>query len=151
MTHPRRYTARSPRDRAAALGCAILVIAWSAGAALLVPHDARAQAHNPPKTQADTYDYQWTENPFAGDQEKIAAGQRLYKNTCYICHLDNGGRGPDLKKSKLVDTAFIRIVREGRKGTQMPAWREKLTEEEMWEVYAYIRAQAVAAGAPAPP
>jgi mono/diheme cytochrome c family protein len=43
-----------------------------------------------------------------------------------------------------VDTAFIRIVREGRKGTQMPAWREKLTEEEMWKIYAYIRAQAEA-------
>ncbi|MCG3202411.1 MAG: hypothetical protein NFCOHLIN_02294 [Gammaproteobacteria bacterium] len=142
MIHPQRNTARSVRDRAAGLGCAALVIALSAGAA---SPGARAQAHNPPKAQADTYDYRWTENPFAGNKEKIADGQRLYKNTCYICHLDNGGRGPDLKKSKLVDTAFLRIVREGRKGTQMPAWREKLTEEEMWEIYAYIRAQAEAA------
>lgn len=145
MIHPQRYTARSSPDRAAVLGCAVLVIAFSAGAVFFAPHDARAQAHNPPKAQADTYDYQWTENPFAGDEEEIADGQRLYKNTCYICHLENGGRGPNLKKSKLVDTAFIRIVREGRKGTQMPAWREKLTEEEMWKIYAYIRAQAEAA------
>jgi mono/diheme cytochrome c family protein len=144
MMHPQRYTARSARDRAAVLACVILVVASSAGAVLFAPRDARAQAHNPPKAQADTFEYQWTENPFAGDEEKIADGQRLYKNTCYICHLENGGRGPNLKKSKLVDTAFIRIVREGRKGTQMPAWREKLTEEEMWKIYAYIRAQAEA-------
>jgi mono/diheme cytochrome c family protein len=144
MMHPQRYTARSARDRAAVLACAILVVALSAGAVLFSPRDARAQAHNPPKAQADTFEYQWTENPFAGDEEEIADGQRLYKNTCYICHLENGGRGPNLKKSKLVDTAFIRIVREGRKGTQMPAWREKLTEEEMWKIYAYIRAQAEA-------
>jgi len=142
MMHPLRYTARSARDRAAVPGCAVLVVALSAGAALVAPNDARAQAHNPPKAQADTYDYQWTQNPFAGDEEKIADGQRLYKNTCYICHLENGGRGPNLKKSRLADTAFIRVVREGRKGTQMPAWRGKLTEEEMWKIYAYIRAQA---------
>lgn len=123
----------------------MIVVALSAGGALLAPPDARAQAHNPPKAQADSYDYEWTENPFAGDAEEIADGQRLYKNTCYICHLDNGGRGPNLKKSKLVDTAFIRVVREGRKGTQMPAWREKLTEKEMWKIYAFIRAQAEAA------
>lgn len=140
-----RYAARPASVRAAVLGCAILAIVLSVGAVLFAPRGARAQAHNPPKAQADTYEYQWTENPFSGDEKKIADGQRLYKNTCYICHLDNGGRGPDLKKSKLVNTAFIRIVREGRKGTQMPAWREKLTEEEMWEIYAYIRAQADAA------
>jgi mono/diheme cytochrome c family protein len=137
-----RYAARSPRDRAIILGTAFLIVASVGAAPLLASRDARAQAHNPPKSQPDSYEYQWTENPFAGDAEKIADGQRLYKNTCYICHLDNGGRGPNLKKSKLVDTAFIRIVREGRKGTQMPAWREKLTEEEMWKIYAFIRSTA---------
>jgi mono/diheme cytochrome c family protein len=142
MIHSHRYAARSRSDRAVILGIVFLMVASVGGGALLASRDARAQAHNPPKAQPDGYDYQWTENPFAGDAEEIADGQRLYKNTCYICHLDNGGRGPDLKKSKLVDTAFIRIVREGRKGTQMPAWREKLTEEEMWKIYAFIRSTA---------
>lgn len=106
------------------------------------PDAVRAQtaAHNPPKAVPDTYAYQWRENPFAGNGAMQEEGERLYKNTCYVCHLLDGGRGPNLKKSKLVDTGFLRVVREGRKGTQMPAWGRKLTEEEMWKIYAWIDA-----------
>lgn len=103
------------------------------------------QAHNPPKAQPDTYPYQWTENPFAGDPAQIATGRRLYKNTCYICHLDNGGRGPNLKKSQLKGTAFLRVMREGRKGTQMPSWKAKLSEEQMWQIYSFIESEAAKA------
>lgn len=142
MIRQQRSPARSVRDRAGLSNNALFAVVTLGSTVLFASSVAWGQAHNPPKAQPDTYEYQWTGNPFTGDEDKIAEGQRLYKNTCYICHLDNGGRGPNLKKSKLVDTAFLRIVREGRKDTQMPAWREKLTEEEMWKIYAYIRSIA---------
>jgi len=102
--------------------------------------DAAGQAHQPPRIDIDTYEWQFTDNPFAGNAESIVEGQRIYRSTCYICHADTGSRGPNLRKSKLKGQAFLKIVINGRKGTQMPAWKGKLTEEEMWKVLAYVEA-----------
>ena len=100
--------------------------------------NADGQAHQPPKVDADTYVWEYTVNPYSGDAEAIAEGQRLYRSTCYICHGDTGARGPNLRKSKLKGQAFMKIVVHGRRGTQMPAWKGKLTESEMWKVYSFI-------------
>ncbi len=100
--------------------------------------DVAGQAHQPPKVDADTYVWEHTENPYSGDAEAIAEGQRIYRSTCYICHGDTGARGPNLRKSKLKGQAFMKIVIHGRKGTQMPAWKGKLSESEMWKVYSFI-------------
>ena len=35
-------------------------------------------------------------NPVLGQAAAIAAGRVIYRTRCYICHLSNGGRGPDL-------------------------------------------------------
>jgi mono/diheme cytochrome c family protein len=32
------------------------------------------------------------------------------------------------------------VVIKGRKGTQMPAWKGKLSEDEMWKIYTFLRA-----------
>lgn len=102
--------------------------------------EAASQAHQPPKTEVDSYEWQHDGNPFSGDQQAIAEGRRLYRSTCYICHLDAGGRGPDLRKSKLKDRDFLRVVINGKKGTQMPAWKGKLTEDEMWKILSFLEA-----------
>lgn len=107
-------------------------------AALLVGGEACGQAHQPPKVQADSYVWEHVDNPFSGDEAAIAEGQRLYRSTCYICHADTGSRGPNLRKSKLKGQAFLKIVINGRKGTQMPAWKGKLSEDEMWKIYSYL-------------
>ncbi len=112
----------------------------TAGTLTLTSGHALAQAHQPPKADADTYVWEHTENPFSGDAEAIAEGQRLYRSTCYICHADTGARGPNLRKSKLKGQAFLKIVIHGRKGTQMPAWKGKLTEPEMWKIYSFVEA-----------
>lgn len=109
-----------------------------AGAMLGASHEAAAQAHQPPKVEADGYVWEHTDNPFSGNAEAIAEGQRIHRSTCYICHADTGSRGPNLRKSKLKGQAFLKIVINGRKGTQMPAWKGKLSEEEMWKVLAFI-------------
>lgn len=101
---------------------------------------AFAQAHQPPKIETDDYQWQHAANPFTGDAEAIEQGRSLYRRTCYICHLDTGGRGPNLRKSNLKDRSFVRVVLNGRKNTQMPAWKGKLSEEEAWKILAFIEA-----------
>ncbi len=113
--------------------------AWLVATLLLIG-DAAGQAHQPPKVDTDSHVWEQPENPFSGDAEAIAEGQRLYRSTCYICHADTGARGPNLRKSKLRDQAFLKVVINGRKGTQMPAWRGKLSETEMWKIYSFIEA-----------
>lgn len=111
-----------------------------ASAMLFATGEAAAQAHQPPKIEADGYVWEHPDNPYSGNAEAIAEGQRVYRSTCYICHADTGSRGPNLRKSKLKGQAFLKIVINGRKGTQMPAWKGKLTEDEMWKVYSYLEA-----------
>lgn len=111
-----------------------------AGAMLGAIDEAAAQAHQPPKIEADGYVWEHTDNPYSGNADAIAEGQRVYRSTCSICHADTGSRGPNLRKSKLKGQAFLKIVINGRKGTQMPAWKGKLTEDEMWKVYSFIEA-----------
>lgn len=110
------------------------------GCFVLFTVEAGAQAHQPPKVEQDDYLWQHESNPYSGDADAIASGRRLYRSTCYICHLDSGGRGPDLRKSKLKEKDFMRVVISGRKGTQMPAWKGKLSEDEMWKILAFVQA-----------
>lgn len=108
-------------------------------AAVAAAPSAHAQAHQPPKVVHDDYKWQHEQNPYGGDAEAIERGRSLYRRTCYICHLDSGGRGPDLRKSKLHGQDFLRVVIHGRKNTQMPAWKGKLSEDDMWRILTYIR------------
>lgn len=81
-----------------------------------------------------------TTNPFAGDLKSIEEGRILYRSTCVICHGKRGGRGPNLYTTQLNDQSFMDIVMNGRKGTQMPPWKGKLSEEEVWKILTYLRA-----------
>jgi mono/diheme cytochrome c family protein len=102
---------------------------------------AQAQGHQKPKAVIDDWVWQHTENPYGpGDTDALAEGRRLYRATCYICHADTGSRGPNLRASKLDGQAFLKVVIHGRKGTQMPAWKGKLTEDEMWKILAFVKA-----------
>jgi mono/diheme cytochrome c family protein len=120
--------------------CAPLAALLALAAGGLHALDAHAQAHQAPKVERDDYTWAHESNPFTGDAQAIVQGRRLYRSTCYICHLDTGGRGPDLRKSKLKGQDFIRIVLNGKKGTQMPAWKGKLSEDEMWKILAFLEA-----------
>jgi mono/diheme cytochrome c family protein len=126
-----------PRSRS---GCAAAIVVLGALGLLagMPAGGARAQAHQAPKIEKDDYVWEHTSNPFSDDPEALVQGRRLYRSTCYICHLDGGGRGPDLRKSRLKDQDFLRVVIYGRKGTQMPAWKGKLSEEEMWKIYSFL-------------
>ena len=78
-------------------------------------------------------------NPVAGDPAAIEAGRKTYRQRCYICHLAQGGRGPNLFTDKLSDEKFLMTVINGRKGAAMPAFGLQMTPDEVWEVHAYVR------------
>ena len=78
-------------------------------------------------------------NPVLGDLSAIEAGRKTYRQRCYICHLSQGGRGPNLFARRLSDEAFLIIVINGRKGAAMPAFGLKMSPDQVWEVHAYVR------------
>jgi len=84
----------------------------------------------------------WAANPDAGQAGAIEDGRQLYGQRCFVCHLANGGRGPDLHASTLSDEGFVSTVLNGRKGTQMPAFKGLITPEEVLKIRAFLRAGA---------
>jgi mono/diheme cytochrome c family protein len=77
-------------------------------------------------------------NPVLGDPAAVAAGRKTYRQRCYICHLSQGGRGPNLFESRLSDEKFLMTVINGRKGATMPAFGLQMSPDEVWQVHAYV-------------
>ena len=83
-------------------------------------------------------------NPFAGNVEAAAAGEKLYKAACQTCHGGNGAgdRGPALATGKFsrggADGQLFINIRNGIAGSQMPPF-SKLSTEQTWQLVSYIR------------
>ena len=76
-------------------------------------------------------------DPYLGQPAAIAAGKDVYRSKCLVCHQSAGGRGPNLFATKISDEKFFQTVTNGRKGTQMPAFGQRLTPDEIWQVRAF--------------
>jgi len=96
-------------------------------------------------------------NPFAGNDQAIAAGRQIYNNVCTACHGYDGAAGeraPGLGVSgrrylRTSDQELFDAVENGIPGTSMPAMG--LAENDAWKVTAYIRSlRGTALDAPAP-
>jgi mono/diheme cytochrome c family protein len=82
----------------------------------------------------------------------VTAGAAVFKNNCVACHGEQGhGDGPagaaliphpkNLPKLAAIvgdDYLFWRIS-TGKEGTSMVAWKGVLTDEQIWQVIAFIR------------
>jgi len=91
-------------------------------------------------------------NPLGADAAAAAAGADVFKNNCTSCHGEQGhGDGPagialDPRPKDLAifapavedDYLFWRIT-TGKPGTAMIAWKGVLTDEQIWQVVAFIR------------
>ena len=104
----------------------------------------------PPSLQSQTQD---VKNPVAGDPKEIEQGAFLFRSNCALCHglaARGGSRGPDLTRGVWnhggSDAAIFNTILHGLPGTLMPA--NDLTDLETWQVVAYLRTVAPAAGAP---
>lgn len=87
----------------------------------------------------------------AGDP---VTGREIYVNTCIRCHGIDGKGALGIKlvphpadltsltvQSRLDGTLFRRI-HEGKPNTAMGAWKHTLSDEEIWDVLAYVRTLA---------
>ena len=89
-------------------------------------------------------------NPLGADA--AAAGADVFKSYCSSCH-GEGGRGDGVAGSSLTpppanlvefapkvgdDYLFWRVS-QGKEGTAMVAWGGVLTEEQIWQVVAFVR------------
>jgi mono/diheme cytochrome c family protein len=78
-------------------------------------------------------------NPVLGDAAAIAEGRRIYRMRCVGCHMSAGARGPNLFATRLTDEQFLEVVINGRKRTQMPAFGQRLSPDDVWQVHAFVK------------
>jgi mono/diheme cytochrome c family protein len=83
------------------------------------------------------------------------SGREIYVNTCIRCHgIDGkGAQGIKLVPSPAdlsspavqnrLDGTLFRRIHEGKPNTAMGAWKYALSDDEIWDVLAYVRTLAV--------
>jgi mono/diheme cytochrome c family protein len=89
-------------------------------------------------------------NPFGADA--AIAGAAVFKNNCESCHGRQGhGDGPAgtalapapknlaLLQTLVGDDYLFWRISVGKDGTAMIAWKDVLTEEQIWQLVAFIR------------
>ncbi len=80
-------------------------------------------------------------------------GKAIYSSVCAICHGTDGKGGQtkytppaaDLTSPAIqgrLDVSLFKSVHNGKPNTAMGAWREALSEYDIWDVLAYIRTLA---------
>ena len=84
----------------------------------------------------------------------IAAGEKLFALNCSVgyCHGAAGAaaRGPRLRGRTFDKNYLYRVIRDGIPKSAMPAWKDRLKEEELWATVAYVQSLATASGDTAP-
>ena len=102
-------------------------------------------------------EYRSQRSPFANAPKVITEGGRLYRANCAACHgqkgRGDGDAGLDLLPSPAllselmeeqgsVDEYLMWSIAEGGEpfGTAMPAYKDRLSENDIWRIIAYLRA-----------
>jgi len=90
-----------------------------------------------------------------GEAEKVIAGSEIYKTNCAECHGEKGDgvkdKGISFLKGHALEHSekdFIKRVNNGEED-EMPAFKDKLTEEEIAAVVKYVR-ETIQSGAEKP-
>ena len=93
-------------------------------------------------------------NPLTIDDKTLANGKSVYKSKCEKCHGPGGlGDGPDAepdgpeemnltlakRADRNPDGVVFYKVSNGRKKPKMPAFKEELSEEQIWAVVAHVQ------------
>ena len=100
---------------------------------------AEAARANPGSVERNRHPYSGYEN----NSLQLAKGQQLYGSmNCVGCHAHGGGgMGPALMDDQWryggSMEQIVATIRDGRPNG-MPSWRGKLTDEQMWQVAAYV-------------
>jgi mono/diheme cytochrome c family protein len=91
-------------------------------------------------------------NPVAADQASLSRGQQVYQANCSVCHGAQGlGDGPAAGGLQRPPANLRLHLTMGHTDSQlyeyisggippsMPAWKDRLTEQQTWDVINYIR------------
>ena len=91
-------------------------------------------------------------NPIEVSPQSLQQGETLYRQNCTSCHGYSGfGDGPQAKGLRVPpanlhhaarhysDGELFYIIRKGR--DPMPAWEDKLSQDELWNLINYLRFQ----------
>jgi mono/diheme cytochrome c family protein len=79
--------------------------------------------------------------PDLKDPKMISSGHDLFlEKQCAHCHGEDGKGGVNLARRMLDPSGVFLSIADGREknGIRMPAWREVLTDEEIWKATAYV-------------
>jgi mono/diheme cytochrome c family protein len=113
-------------------------------------------------------DYEGRQSTVPPGPETVAEGRKLYARNCAACHGSNGlGNGEAAKalspspallaymirRPISVDEYLLWTISDGGKqfGTEMPAFKDKLSSDDIWRIVTYMRAGFPDAdGAPKP-
>lgn len=110
--------------------------------ALQVPHEQYVQAGPTPAGMQRIS----VRNPFDGDPNAIAVGERLYSGyNCVVCHGgkgEGGGMAPSLDDGRWryggSAAEIYQSIYEGRP-LGMPRWGGRITDEQIWMLVAYLQ------------
>ncbi len=94
-------------------------------------------------------------NPVPDTDDNVAAGRQLFQANCAICHgpraLGDGPQAFVLQPKPFNLQVHVPLhptgevfywISTGVAGTGMPAWKDKLTEEQRWQIIRYLDALA---------
>jgi mono/diheme cytochrome c family protein len=91
-------------------------------------------------------------NPLSGDQKAIAEGRSWFRATCSVCHggradgAGERGQGADLRVFSKGFRRFVETVKNGKdtgRTMKMPAWGRVLSEEQIYQIGAYLETLAI--------
>jgi len=87
-------------------------------------------------------------------ERDVLSGRVIFSTICVRCHgIDGKGQGQmtftppvaDLTSPAVqgkLDARLFKSVHDGKPNTAMGAWREALTDDEIWDALAYVRTLA---------
>ena len=136
--------------RLAIIGCGVVLTICGMAAADVVQSGQTGPGTGwqlPP--DADT-----KKSPVQPDAKVLATGKSVFKDKCTKCHGPGGlGDGPDAdpdhredmdltnpkRAERNTDGVVFYKVWNGRRRPKMPAFKEELTEQQVWSVVAYVQ------------
>jgi mono/diheme cytochrome c family protein len=137
----------------ATIGAAVLGIAVF-GMALLGTSTARVQKQGTAADKKGESTYaalaeapekaRQRKNPFAGDRQAAAAGEKLFQQHCAECHGEKAGgtrKGPSLLHEEVrqaMPGTLFWILSNGVVRRGMPVW-SKLPEQQRWQIVSFLQ------------